>query len=240
MQMVEKIKKLIKENGYSVAAFEKQLGFGNGIISKWKTQSPSVDKLKLVADNLNCSVDYLLGRTDSISVDSGEYSNDEMQIIQNYRELSGEGQEYIELQLYIANKVYKQEEMTEPEIISIKYAYMPVSAGTGIDLSEENYKTINIKSNEITRSADFAVKVSGDSMQPTYEDGDILLIESMPCINKGDIGIFVLDGEGFVKEFGGDRLISHNEQYDDIMLSDHDVVMCSGKVIGTLSKQDIV
>lgn len=41
-----------------------------------------------------------------------------------------------------------------------------------------------------------------------------------------------VNSEGFVKEFGGDRLISHNDAYDDIMLHDYDMLMCFGKVIG--------
>lgn len=84
MAIVDKITKLIRKNGYnSIAAFEKQIGLGNGIIGKWKKQSPSCDKIALVADNLNCSVDYLLGRTDDPTIGNDEFTSAECKIIRD-------------------------------------------------------------------------------------------------------------------------------------------------------------
>lgn len=56
----EKIGELCKERGISVYQLEKDCGFGNGTIGKWRFVSPTADKLKRVADYLGCSVDYLL------------------------------------------------------------------------------------------------------------------------------------------------------------------------------------
>jgi len=58
--VLERIKKLALEKGFTIAKIESSLGFGNGIIGKWKTQDPSAKKLLMVADFLNTSVDYLL------------------------------------------------------------------------------------------------------------------------------------------------------------------------------------
>ncbi len=62
MNLRDKIKVLAVQNKISVAELERTLGFGNGSISKWNKQSPSVEKLKQVADFFHVSVDYLLGR----------------------------------------------------------------------------------------------------------------------------------------------------------------------------------
>ena len=43
--MVDRIIALIKEKGLSVYAVEKQLGFGNGAIKRFDTNSPSKDKI---------------------------------------------------------------------------------------------------------------------------------------------------------------------------------------------------
>jgi transcriptional regulator with XRE-family HTH domain len=177
----------------------------------------------------------------SMNINStSEISASELNIIKKYRNLDDHGRKIID---YCLNEEYDrcvaaQTEQEEPEIISIKFAHLPASAGTGIDLSEENYSSLKVKANDLTKSADFAVKVSGDSMEPTYNDGDILLVEQLP-INIGDIGIFILNGDGYVKEFGGDRLISHNKKYPDIKLSEHDVIMCPGRVIGALEEDDL-
>lgn len=117
--MVEKIKKLIKDNGYSVSSFEKHLGFGNGIISKWKTQSPSCDKLVLVADNLNCSVDYLLGRTDNQFIDNGDFSEEEIKLISDYRELSEQGKGYITETMIMAKDRFKKEQSVHQSVEQI-------------------------------------------------------------------------------------------------------------------------
>lgn len=56
----EKIKEICKEKGVSVASVEKQAGLSSGAISKWNESSPTVEKLKAVADVLKVKVDKLL------------------------------------------------------------------------------------------------------------------------------------------------------------------------------------
>lgn len=58
--MFSKIEMLCKKNGITVTALEKKLGFGRCTISKWKESSPSVDKLKTVADYFGCTIDELI------------------------------------------------------------------------------------------------------------------------------------------------------------------------------------
>ena len=70
--LTEKIKELCKAHGISVPKLEDALGFGAGTISKWKTSSPSAEKIKKVAEYFHVSTDYLL------NVDnSGYYTNEE-------------------------------------------------------------------------------------------------------------------------------------------------------------------
>ena len=82
----------------SVAELERTLGFGNGSISKWNKQSPSVDKLNKVADYFDVSVDYLLGRTNTRSKkDNSKVALDDNDIIMTWRgqPLSDEDREMI-------------------------------------------------------------------------------------------------------------------------------------------------
>lgn len=44
--------------------------------------------------------------------------------------------------------------------------------------------------------ADTIITVTGDSMLPTFRDGDELLVEYTPEIREGEIGIFVVAGRG--------------------------------------------
>lgn len=70
MNPYEKIKELTKERGISVRELEKRLGFSNGYFSKWKNVSPNSDGLQKVANYFDVSVDYLLGREETNSINS--------------------------------------------------------------------------------------------------------------------------------------------------------------------------
>ena len=105
-------------------------------------------------------------------------------------------------------------------------------AGTGLYLDEASAETITVHSTPEALAADFAIPISGDSMEDEFHSGDIVLVESCPCVRKGEVGIFLIDGNVCIKEYGGRFLISYNKKYKPIDLSKHETVVCFGKVIG--------
>ena len=114
---------------------------------------------------------------------------------------------------------------------------LPVSAGPGVYLDDTLAEEISIPDNEKTASTSFALKISGNSMEPKYHDGDILLVEETESVDIGELGIFILDGNGYFKKYGGDRLISLNEEYGDILLKDYAEAVCCGRVVGKLKRR---
>jgi len=114
---------------------------------------------------------------------------------------------------------------------------LPVSAGPGVYLDDELAEPISIPMNERTESVSFALRISGNSMEPKYHDGDIVLVENTESVNVGELGIFILDGNGYFKKYGGDRLISLNEEYGDILLRDYVESVCCGRVVGKLKRK---
>lgn len=56
---------LCKERNISIAKLEKEIGLGNATIRMWKTSSPSVDRLKMVADYFGVTIDSLITGTRS-------------------------------------------------------------------------------------------------------------------------------------------------------------------------------
>ena len=93
---------------------------------------------------------------------------------------------------------------------------------------------LEVDETPLTSEADFALKIQGDSMKPKFSDGDIILIRTQPCVEIGEIGIFILNNEGYVKKFEGDRLVSLNKKYSDIIFQEYDNICCKGKVLGKL------
>lgn len=124
---------------------------------------------------------------------------------------------------------YKEFMVIQPPILVPYYGHI-ASAGTGQyvfddippELIELEYEMDNME-------IDFAIGVNGDSMEPTYSDGDTLLVKKTE-VHKGDIGIFMINGEAFVKELGDGKLVSHNKSYSDIDITSD--TKCIGKVIG--------
>ena len=114
---------------------------------------------------------------------------------------------------------------------------LPVSAGVGVYLDEDTSESIQIPDNEKTAEADYALRISGNSMEPKYHNGDILLVQTADAVENGELGIFLLDGAGFFKVFGGDRLLSLNPSFAPIMLKDYRDVRCKGRVVGKLKRK---
>ena len=78
------------------------------------------------------------------------------------------------------------------------------------------------------------IAVKRHSMEPIIYDGEKLLVMKQSELNIGEIGVFIINGESFVKELGKGKLVSHNKQYQDIYCSDYDNMITIGKVIGSI------
>ena len=110
-----------------------------------------------------------------------------------------------------------------------------VSAGTGDFLDSDYYVTIEVPE-ETARKADFAVTVSGDSMEPVFHDHDMVYVHQQETLNDGEIGIFSLNDNAFIKKLKNDKdgtfLLSLNPKYKPIPVHpEHDSFRIFGKVL---------
>ena len=60
MGLYENIKNAAKDKGYSINRLEKELGFARSYIGKFKTITPSIEKIQKIADFLDVTTDYLM------------------------------------------------------------------------------------------------------------------------------------------------------------------------------------
>ena len=60
MTLYERIETLRKSKNISQGKLEKELGFSNGSISKWKNSTPTTERLQKLADYFGVTVEYLL------------------------------------------------------------------------------------------------------------------------------------------------------------------------------------
>mgnify|MGYP003528678130 FL=1 len=63
--LYDRIKELADKQNLSIRRLEEKLGFGNGVINRWRKTTPGIDKIEAVANFFGVTTDYLLGRTDT-------------------------------------------------------------------------------------------------------------------------------------------------------------------------------
>lgn len=76
------------------------------------------------------------------------------------------------------------------------------SAGAGGFMDSENYsETVRLPKRTVPAGADFVMNISGNSMEPVYQDGQLIFVHRCETLQPGDVGVFLYDGEGYIKEY---------------------------------------
>ena len=94
----------------------------------------------------------------------------------------------------------------------------------------------------LTCRADCVFTVNGDSMEPDYPDGCMVLVKRISDsgeLTPGDIGAFMIDNETYIKEYREDGLHSLNPAYPVMRFSDFEHVYLIGRIIGVFSPESI-
>lgn len=220
------------------------------------SDSPKLSNIVAICAALECSVDYILTgipeNTNNFTLDE-----DEIEMIENYRALDEHSRELVALvvekeaqrgaessrrggRIIVPRAAARGSAMKSAAGLSkrtISLYDLPVSAGTGVYLTDTASVDITIPDTPSTASADFALRIKGNSMEPKYRDGDVLLVEECDSVEYGELGVFILDGDGYFKKFGGDRLISLNPDYEPILLKNFEEITCCGRVVGKLKRK---
>lgn len=260
MENSEIILNYIDNHNSTAYQIAKSTGISESTISKWRkspTSKIDVSVVQKIAMFYGVTISELLDENQAnlISV-----SNHEQQLLEYYNELDeiskasvlgkAEGlAEAARRQKALAAKPVKKakhkvirlhdpeplnESEDENEYIDIPLPDIPASAGTGMYLDSDYAEIIRVLATDEAIKADYAIRVSGDSMEPRYYNGDILAVSEQTTVDPGEVGVFVYNGERYVKQFGGNRLISINPDYQDIFIEDTDSFFCQGKVISVL------
>ena len=250
MSIGSRIKELRKQKNISRMEFANMLGITVGAVSNYENDfsSPKGTILYRIMDALECEPNYIFQDMVKIKASKNEITFPEYNIVKAYRSLDDAGKRHI---VYELNREVQRTEILRSKNASISesetetaannipgiemrlinYYYRLASAGTGqIIFDMPPTKRIEIPNTPEYKKADYAVGVNGNSMYPVYKDGDTLLIEMTDEIEIGEIGIFLVDGESYVKKLGNGELISLNPEFKNITLTESS--RCMGKVLG--------
>lgn len=220
MYQPEKLKARRKDLKMTQFNLADKLGISIPAVSNWErgVKEPSTEKVALLEKLLKVPKGYFT----------------EIDIVRYYNTLSPENKE--KATYYVKALA----EMDQKRVVSIAEkriayrVYEKLSAGIGAAIYDDrNYDTVYF-TEELAH--DFASWVSGDSMEPKYENGSVALIRETGFDYDGAVYAVLCNGQTYIKrvyrEKNGLRLVSINPKYQDIFLSYDEDPRVVGVVVG--------
>lgn len=117
---------------------------------------------------------------------------------------------------------------------------VPLFGTTAANPTELSYGDINMEDTieiNVPKKAECALVVKGDSMEPEYQNGDIVFYKSQPAVENGEMAIVEIDGDGVTLKkvyynYDDDKVVlrSLNGKYEDREL-EPERVRILGKVV---------
>lgn len=222
-----------------------KIGIKGNTLSNYENgvSEPDIDTFCALCDIYGIDPSSILNEAYGLGVQGEDFKikPSEIEHIKKYRDLDDHGKEMVDLVLSKESDRVKQVNKFSENSLStatrlISYYYRNASAGTGqIIIDNLPEKDIEIPDIPKYKCVSYAVGVNGSSMEPTFSDGDILLVEATNQIEINEIGIFQIDSQCYVKKLGQTELISLNSEYENIPLDETSTTL--GKVIDKLSVQ---
>lgn len=108
MSFAEKLKQTREQANLSQQMLSEISGVSQAAISAIErgARSPTEPTMLMLAEALHCPISFLLGKDNKRSI--SDLAPDEIKLIDSYRSISSQGQEYIRQQMYIAMSIYKK------------------------------------------------------------------------------------------------------------------------------------
>ena len=221
MYQPEKLKARRKELKMTQKDIADQLDITYQAYSAWErgVKQPSREKVQQLEQILNVPKGYFT----------------ELEIVRLYKILSDEGKDQA---LSHIRSLVQKEQCKNVALISEKlyeyHVYEKMSAGIGSSVyNDQNYDIVYF---DEELAHDFASWVSGDSMEPKYQNGSVALIRETGFDYDGAVYAVVCNSRTYIKrvyrEEKGLKLVSINLKYSDIFLSYDEDPRVIGIIVG--------
>ena len=237
---------------------QKELAAGVGIksnaVSNWENgrTRPDIALLPLICQVLEVSLDDLF----DIKKDDPESTADEMPgitmtkapvteddiLLERYHQLS-EGHRSV-----VSSLVRKLCDVEDRELYDSITEEILFSKGlcAGYDPGaeyEDQGELIHLYKGKVHPHMDCVFPVSGDSMEPDFHDGDLVMVQRLSersCLYYGEIGAFSVGNETYIKQYSKRGLVSLNKRYKLMRFTEEEKVYLIGRVLGVLDPDAIV
>lgn len=253
------LNRLLAENHMTQLELASRLGVGAATVNDWVKgrTTPRSNVLQRLTEVFCCRISDLLGPSPAPAAESAVLTVRAQRIGLLYQKANDRDRQLVDTVLapYEKDLPAVPVENDAPRLIALPKAKVrhrrdlfdeltvfeePGAAGLGNYLSETPPShTEQYPAGLVPEGANYGVPISGDSMMPAYRNGSTAFIQALPAIRSGEVGLFLLNGEAYLKQLlidrnsGSVRLHSLNPAYSDIEIREKDVLYTFGRVLGS-------
>ena len=233
------IRKYRTEAGLDQAQLAERLGFTKNAIGSWELgrTRPDIDTVPRLCQALGIPVTELLGIPGETALPV-----EERNLLDMYRQLDRYSRHTVSDMMDRLLFLQDSKEKTRLRGTYASLCLYEEAAAAGVGTPMLDYagsKTVYAPKSKIPGGADTIIHVNGTSMEPTFPNGSYVYVNTDPEITYGQIGIFIVNDESFIKEFRPEGLVSHNKRFKTISIGEDTVVRCFGRVTGIVENGDI-
>ena len=235
----ELIRSCRKKEDLTQADLANKLGIPKSYVGHWEAgrSRPDLNLIPGLCNALGISLSYFFDAPES----EDALTDKERHFMEGYRKVDTRDRMILDstLETMITLKEEALWDYCRKNFFVIDHNYQTAAAGSGTILEDETetYQMF-IRVNQNARRADEIVAVSGSSMEPMFHHGQDVYVEHTPDLEIGEIGLFIVNGNGYIKQLQDGYLHSLNPEYDDIQLDESDTTRIVGRVLGAVDKDD--
>ena len=235
----ELIRSCRKKEDLTQADLANKLGIPKTYVGHWEAgrSRPDLNLIPGLCNALGISLSYFFDAPES----EDALTDKERHFMEGYRKVDTRDRMILDstLETMITLKEEALWDYCRKNFFVIDHNYQTAAAGSGTILEDETetYQML-IRVNQNARRAEEIVAVSGSSMEPMFHHGQDVYVEHTPDLEIGEIGLFIVNGNGYIKQLQDGYLHSLNPEYDDIQLDESDTTRIVGRVLGAVNKND--
>lgn len=231
-----RLKELRKEKGMQQREVAEKLGIGPSAVCNWETglAYPTFQTMLDLCSLFNIDSGYFFNSNNAVQEPTPN--------MHRHLELWNQLKEYEKntinrvIAALIENRDQQRLEECRETFRKLPLSSLKVCAGSGAYLDDsDDSEYLYLRRCNAVNNADEVIAVSGRSMEPTFRNGDLLLVKHQESVPEGKIGVFILNGEGMVKEYREDGLWPHNPEFRPILPGSYQDLRCCGLVLGTVT-----
>lgn len=191
--MKTNIKEIRKARGLTQAQLAKMIDVSESMVSQYESgkKFPSFETLLKMGEAFDCPVSDILDDRKAFDIALSAIEKD---LVRKYRGLDERGRKVVDAVMEVESGAEIVEiPKRETKIIPLFAA----AAGPGEPPSQDGFDDYEVDADS---DAKFAVKISGDSMEPHLHDGDVVLCKRKKP-ETGDLAVMMVNGLIYLKQY---------------------------------------